>query len=415
MRSHLLRFAAAVGAATLSVIAAAPAIAAAPLAQAGANAVTLSIAGNANGSGDVTATDDGSGEQTTGETSPQIGVLGGSQNLIRTGVLAQEATADAASGSAACAGLAGTGGSVVRIGETKCLSGGDGSLSLSIANLDLSDTELINSDSALGQVDTTPISTVLGDVTSQLADGVADANADLANLGLGASLDAISAHCTASLGSASGDSDFAGVTVSLNVPGRDAVVLQELDVHYPPNTDVFINVDDAVNAILDAVEENIRTSLDGAFAPLEEAVFGPVREQIVDAVLAQVGEQLAPLSQNVLKLTLNRQIKPSPDAIKVRALDLTVLPAATEQLGAELVNLQIGNAACGPNGRVGAVARPQPADPTALPTAVSAGVATAPGISRPQGDDHTNAIVLGAFAVLVATGAGFVGFRRLRG
>jgi len=413
MRSHL-RFAAVIGAATLSVIAVAPAMAAAPVAQSGANALTLSVAGNSNGTGDVTATNDGSSEKKTGNTSPSIGVLGGSQNLIRAGALAQEATAGPDSTSAACAGLAGSGGSVVRIGETNCLSGGNGSVNLSFGSLDLSDSTVINEDSALGELSSPEFDTVVGDVSQALSDGLTDASADLAALGLRGNLDALSAHCQAGPGTATGDSDFAGVNVTLEVPGRDPVVLQRLNVHYPPNTDVFVDIDKAVDAILKAVEADLRNSLDGAFAPLAESVVSPVREALVDDVLSQVAGQLQPLSDNLLKLVLNKQIRTGNDAIKVRALDLGVLPAAAPELGANLVDLQIGNAACGPSGRVGAVAGPAPA-PSGLPTAVSAGYATMPGDHTGQGDDSTNTIVLGAFALLVSLGAGFVTFRRLRG
>ncbi len=121
-----LRFASVVGAVTVGLIAAAPALAAAPLAQAGANAVTVAVAGNAQGTGDVTATHDGTSETKTGETAPQIPAPGG--GFFTGGVAAQEATASADGGSgrsAACAGIAGDGGSVVNIGESKCLSPGD--------------------------------------------------------------------------------------------------------------------------------------------------------------------------------------------------------------------------------------------------------------------------------------------------
>src|ERR1700712_1526814 len=91
MRSHL-RFASVIGAATLSVVAVAPAMAAAPVSQSGANAANLSIAGNANGSGNVTATNDGSSEKKTGDAAPPISLLKG-QSLFNGGVLAQEATA----------------------------------------------------------------------------------------------------------------------------------------------------------------------------------------------------------------------------------------------------------------------------------------------------------------------------------
>ncbi len=119
-----VRFASVVSAATLSVIAVAPAMAAAPVSQAGANAVTLSVAGTPNGSGDVTARNDGSTETKTGDATPPISVLGG-QELLNAGVLAQEATAGSTGTSAACAGLAGNGGSVAQIGYSGCLNPGD--------------------------------------------------------------------------------------------------------------------------------------------------------------------------------------------------------------------------------------------------------------------------------------------------
>jgi len=413
MRRHLRLVTAAVGAATVSLVAVAPVTAAAPVARADASAVTIALAGNANGSGTVTATNDGSREQKTGEAAPPVGVLGGEQTLIQSGALAQEATAAKTGRSAACAGLAGAGGSVVRIGETNCLDAGNGSVDLSAGTLDLSGSTLINKDSALGEIPSGPFDEVLGEVTSSLSDGLSDASAELAALGLRGNLDAISAHCQAGPGTASGDSDFAGVNLALDVPGRDPVVLQQLNAKYPPNTDVFIDIDKAVDEILEAVEDDLEESLDGAFAPLAEEVVAPVREAVVSNVLSQVAGQLKPLSDNLLKLTLNKQDRTGRERIEVTALDLSVLPAAREQVGGPLVAAQIGNADCGPNGRT-AAARPQAAPPKAkgLPTGVSAGYATAPGGNQ-EGDDHTTAIALGAFALLLTAGAGFVTVRRL--
>ena len=121
-RSHL-RFASVVGAIVLSGVAMAPALAATNLSSAGANALTVSVAGNENGSGNVTATNDGSGEKKTGDTKAPISDSG-AQDFLSAGVLAQEATARAANGtgtSAACAGLAGDGGSIVNLGGSECL------------------------------------------------------------------------------------------------------------------------------------------------------------------------------------------------------------------------------------------------------------------------------------------------------
>src|SRR4051794_16507135 len=135
----ILRFAAVVGVVTVSAVAAAPALAAAPLSQAGANAVTISIAGNEQGTGNVTATNDGSGEKKTGDASPPISMMQG-QKLFNAGVLAQEATASANNGSGrstACAGLTGNGGSVAQIGSSRCLEPGD-PVGLNFGNLDFS-------------------------------------------------------------------------------------------------------------------------------------------------------------------------------------------------------------------------------------------------------------------------------------
>lgn len=419
MRSYL-RSASVVGALALTTVALAPALAAAPLAQSGANAITVSVAGNGNGSGDVRATNDGSGEQKSGDATPPVSVLSGAQTLVRTGVLAQEATAPAANGtgnSAACAGLAGAGGSVAKIGETNCLSDGDGAVNLGLGSLDLSDTDLFDPESALGAIDSDPVfDQVLVPVTDALTSALTDANADLADLGLTVNADAISSHCRATTGSADGDSNFAGVNITLNVPGQPPVVLLGLDTHYPPNTDLLVNLDTAVDVILQAVEDDLRDNLNGAFAPVADDLVAPAREAIVNQVLGQVSDQLGPLT-DVLRLTLNRQIRTGDDAIKVRALDLAVLEAAQSQLGAPVLGLQIGNTACGPSGRISAaVAGPVVAEPAAIPTGVSAGYETMPAKDAAPGDDDTtNMIVLGAFALLVATGAGFVTYRRLRG
>src|SRR4051812_21771480 len=105
-----LRFSAVLGAATLSAIAIAPAMAATDN-QAGANAVTLKIADqDGQGTGLATATYENGQETKTGETKPPF-PNPGDQTFVTGGVLAQEATAKPGF-SAACAGLAGDGGSV---------------------------------------------------------------------------------------------------------------------------------------------------------------------------------------------------------------------------------------------------------------------------------------------------------------
>ena len=412
MRSHL-RVAAAVGAATLSLVAVAPAMAAAPISQAGANAVNVSVAGNANGSGNATATNDGSTETRSGQETPPLSVLGG-QQLLRAGVLAQQATARADGTSAACAGLAGNGGSVINIGASSCLGPGD-NVNATLGSLDLSGLVVAEPGSALEPVNevTGPILDQLAPVVNQVVDALSE---QFGELGLVAGLGVVEGRCTASPGSADGSASLADAGITLDLPGNQTVTLLELPVNPPPNTHMTTNLSVVLTAILNALRTNLDTAIDGAGAPLN-ALVDAFQEEIVDAVVAEAEGNLAPLEQNLLDIVLNRQIRPTDDSIKVRALDLSLLPVAEAQLGAPLVSLQIGNAACGPNGRTGVVAGPRaPAEPAAIPTGVSAGYETLPRQYADQGgDDATDMIVLGAFGLLVATGAAFVSFRRLRG
>ena len=130
--------------------------------------------------------------------------------------------------------------------------------------------------------------------------------------------------------------------------------------------------------------------------------------------MTQVEAQLAPLEENVLDITLNKQERPEPGAIRVNAIDLQLVPAAAAQIDASLASVQLGNVVCGPSGRVAqAAAAPEQAPAAALPTAVSAGLETAPGAHAP-GDDSHNGIVLAALAIMLAGGTALVGIRWLR-
>jgi hypothetical protein len=419
VRSYL-RSASVLGAFALSTLAVAPALAAAPVSQAGANAVMLSVAGNENGSGNATATNDGSTETKTGQETPPLSVLGG-QQLLNLGVLAQEATAATDGSSAACAGVAGDGGSVANIGGSRCLVPGD-QVTGTLGNLDLSGLVLVDPDGALGalsRVQETALQPVLDAVTTAINSAVDGARDQFGDLGLVARFGAVEGECTAEPGSATGDAvltDAAiGVVFPEQAPQQDLVLL-DLPVHPEPNTHLTTNLSDVLDMILDAIGDDLNNSLNGALAPLVTGI-DQLKTSVVGAVRDNVESNLAPLEQNLLDIVLNRQLRPTDDSIKVRSLDLTVLPVLEDQLDAALVNLQIGNAACGPSGRIAAAAAPEaPVAPAAIPTGVSAGLETVPATYAPASDgDATNLIVLGAFAVLVSTGAGFVTYRRLRG
>lgn len=415
MRSHL-RLASVVGAATLSVIAVAPAMAAAPVSQSGANAVNVAVAGNSQGTGDVTAVNDGSTETKTGNSEPPLSVLGG-QGVINAGVLSQQATAGTDSSSAACAGLAGSGGSVAQVGDSSCLTPGT-PVDATLGALDLSGLVVADPESALAPLNavTDPI---LAQLTGPIDDALDQVRAQFGDLGLVAGFGAVEGRCTASLGTADATATLADAQIRLVLPDQaptQSVTLLDLPVNPAPNTHLTTNLSDVLDLVLDAVTNDLNESLDGAGAPLN-VLIDAIQDNIVTAIRDNVETNLAPLEQNVLDVTLNRQTRPTDDSIKVQALDLRLLPVVEQQLGAPLVNIQIGNAACGPSGRVQTAAAPAPAPEAlpAIPKSVSAGYGSMPAEYADQGHDSRTAIALGAFALLVVGGAGFVTMRRLRG
>ncbi len=414
MRSYL-RAASVLGAVTLSAIAVAPALAATDN-QAGANAVFISVAGNGQGTGNVTATYSNGKESTTGNSQPAFPDPTG-QKFITGGVLAQEATAKPGL-SAACAGLAGDGGSVINIGNSSCLKPGKlitGSFGSFDPSTLIPDGSSIPTDQlpeqlqgTLGQINggdqalRDAIDSALSQAKQQFGDG-----------GLVANLDAIEGRCTAGDGGPTGTSTLTDVSLSFNIPGQKPITVLTLPIHPKPNTHVFTNLSDVMNAILDGVDADLTDSLQGNASPLKDLT-EQVRTQIVTQIHSQVEAQLKPLEQNLLDITLNQQVHPTADSIKVRALDVQVLPAARAQLdGNSLVNLQIGNAACAPVAREAAAA-PAPAQtkaPQSLPTAVSAGYESMPGQHAP-GDDSHNGIVLAALAIMLTGGTALVVVRR---
>ena len=395
------------GAGLLTLSVAAPGYAATEVARASANALTISIAGNGSGSGTVTATHDGTNEHVQGQTNPPISVLKG-QGLVNVGVLAQEATAgvtDGAGHSAACAGVAGEGGSVATIGDSSCLVPGQ-PVGLTFGNLDLSQLVVFDPNSALAPLNqaTDPvIQAALGPITQQISQNV---TAQLGNGGLIAStLGAVEARCVSADG-ASGTANIVDGKISATFGGQ-SVDLLDFPVHPAPNTKVVTGLDKVVTLFIEALRTDLNNTLDGQAAPLAAAL-DPIQEQIVDGVIGQIAPQLKPLEDNVLSATLNEQSRPAAGAIKVTAIDLQVLPAARQQIGSSLVAADIANVTCGPNGRVAtsvdAAHHSTPLPP--VPTAIDSGVD-----HRPSGGSGS---LLTALSLLLASAVGWVGYRGLR-
>jgi hypothetical protein len=394
------------GAGLLTLSMAAPGYAATTVAQASANALTVSIAGNGSGSGTVTATHDGTSEHVQGQTNPPISVLKG-QGLVNVGVLAQEATAgvtDGAGHSAACAGVAGEGGSVATIGDSSCLVPGQ-PVGLTFGNLDLSKLVVFDPDSALAPLNqaTDPvIQAAIGPITQQISQNV---TAQLGDGGLIAStLGAVEARCVSADG-ASGTANIVDGKISATFGGQ-SVNLLDFPVHPAPNTKVVTGLDKVVTLFIEALRTDLNNTLDGQAAPLAAAL-DPIQEQIVDGVIGQIAPQLKPLEDNVLSATLNEQSRPSAGAIKVTAIDLQVLPAAQQQIGSSLVAADIANVTCGPNGRVAPTTEaahhhaPLPPVPTAIDS----------GVDHRTGDSDS---LLTALSLLLASVVGWVGYRGLR-
>ena len=141
-----------------------------------------------------------------------------------------------------------------------------------------------------------------------------------------------------------------------------AVLTRTLDQHGTSPEDIGIEItlgscdergcwDDVANAVIEGVETNLETALDGVAGGLV-GLTDEVQAQIVDTIVADVSDQLEPVEQNLLDLTLNKQVRPAQGHIEVTGIDLRVLPAAAEELGAPLVSAQIANVSCGPNSQV---------------------------------------------------------------
>jgi len=383
-------------------------MAAAPVAQSGANAVTVAVAGNQSGSGDTTATNDGTTETKTGDATPPASVLQGGP--VNAGALAQEATARSNGESAACAGVAGNGGSVAQLGDSSCLNPGE-AVNASLGSLDLSGLVVADPASAFAPINaiTQPVIDAAAPLITQVIDAT---GGQLDDLGLRAGFGLVEGRCTAAPGTADGSATLTDAAITLSMPGKTLTLL-DLPLHPRPNTHYATNLSDVLHLIADGVETDLNSSFDVQAAPVK-ALLVPFREQIIANVRSQVEDHLAPLEQNLLDITLNRQIR-TDGAIKVRALDLEVLPVLQDQLDASLASLQIGNAACGPSGRIATSAAAAPPPASGLPKAVSAGYASMPAEYSSPKDSSTSTIVLGAFALLVSLAAALATFRRLDG
>ncbi|WP_372736148.1 hypothetical protein [Nocardioides sp.] len=408
-----MRRLASLGAVTALCLAqAGPALAATVVAQANATGLELTIGGSTNNTGTFTATHDGTTGKTSGNNQPLITALGG-QSFIQAGTLAQDAvaTVEGKKGvSAACAGLAGDGATLVEAGDGECLSGGD-NLNLTAATLDFSDLTLVQS-GLLAGID--PVIAQLMEALSPVFSGLQGAlQQALTALDGEVVLDlgAVQSTCEADPDSATGDAGVANSGAYVSIGGQK-LTLVDLPAKPDPNTKILTNLDKVAQLVQDDISAELKSFLQGEFGAVAGAT-DAVFDAIIDNVIAQIAPQLAPLEENILDGTLNKQVKPSSNSIIVTALDLRVLPAAAE-FGVEFLSIEIGRSHCGPNSRVtGTPNNPDnPNNPNNPSNPGNPGNPQVP-TSVPAGAEGSNAMLSLGMLLLLAGGSGLAVYRRL--
>jgi hypothetical protein len=370
----------------------APGVAATPVAQASASALSLTVGGQPADSGTYRVQNDGTSQSATGSNSPALTVLGG-QSLIKAGTLAQDATTRVTDGrgyAQACAGLAGQGATVAAAGDSAtCLTPGQ-AVTINAGNIDLSRLQIVSSGLLQGfdAQTQTALQPLLQPLTSALQTGLTQA---LSQLGLAVNLDlgAVQSSCTSGPGTADGTARLAGARAYVQVGGQQ-VDLLNLPADPAPNTHVVGDLGDVAALI----ENAVRTQLTTVLGNLPGGIALPIgvdQTAVLNNALSTLGQQLKPLQDNVLDITLNQQTRPAADQIEVTALDVSVLPVAQQQFGVTAFDLKVGTSACGPSGEVVAEAPAAPATtkpsptptrtpqaPPKVPTSVPAGLESAP-------------------------------------
>ncbi|UDY24436.1 hypothetical protein [Nocardioides sp. Kera G14] len=461
--SHRLfiRTGAVTAAASLALLAAGPALAAAPVAQGTANALTANIASQVISTGTYAAQNDGTTETTSGSNSPTLNALS-NQTLLTAGTASQDAKTSISGSnglSAACASIAGSGSSLVSTGVgASCLTGGS-ALSLDAGNIDLSNVTLTQgqllSNVSAGANGSTLLSTLipqaatLQDLLNQIGTALDPATATVDELlqavlgpvstqvlaplltatgiSVGLDLGAVYSSCQATPTTATGAGTVASLGLTVGLPsalGGPLTIPVQLGTG--ENVKVLTNLDQVVTA----VEEALTGALTGAVTgntitsqldPVISQVNGGITtlvDALNDNLISVIEPQLAPLEENVLDGTLNKvERRDSGRTIDVTALDLQVLPAASAFTpdNSSLVGLTAAHVICGPNTRVGTTTTAVDTDDSTTTTSTSSSdtpTTVESGIGSLE--DGPSALALAALAGLavVGTGAGVVGFRR---
>lgn len=319
---------------SLVLLAAAPGAAAPTVAEGEATALRISLAGESADSGSYTATNDGSGETTTGSNEPALTAVGG-QDFLTAGTLFQDADTQVIGRrglSAACAGVAGDGGTAVAVGENQfCLDGDGDNASINAGSFSLTGVEIV------------PGVTLPPELTEPVDDAIQQA-LEATGAALTLNLGVIQSRCSATPTALAGDSEVTDATLDVTV-GDESFNLLTLPTVTEPNQKVVSEpsaiVEDVNNALRAQFDTALRGELEDIGNPLTDQVIEPVNNQLI----AQLDGQLQPLEDNLLDITLNKQDR-TDNEITVTALDAQVVPAAQEAEGFSLAELQIGESRC---------------------------------------------------------------------
>ena len=336
------------GMASLALLTPSAAHAAGTGAQGDANAITVSLFGESGDSGTVRATNNGSGEQKTGDTTPELGLIGG-QDLIRTGVLVQDAMATNDGTSVACAGIAGDESAVVRIGDNERCITEEGDINIDLVELDLTtllDIEPIAGNESLGTV-LGPLGTALEEeILTELQAGLDSFNEQGLTGALSAELGALEASCTYADGDAEGTTFLADLGLGLTVGEQNlSLITSDFDPQPAPNTKVVTELDAVANLLIDELEDSLRAELAGVAGVTDEVQTNIINAIITDELRAQVLQQV---EDNLIDITLNKQDERGR-SIRVTGLEAVVLPNAEENgAPAPLLDLDLANVGCGP-------------------------------------------------------------------
>ncbi|WP_020579040.1 hypothetical protein [Actinopolymorpha alba] len=314
------------------VLAADPGLARVPVSKASASAATVRLGGQSTGTGEFVATNDGGRERTAGRNTPMLPVLE-QQATVVGGSLGQDATAAKDGTSAACAGLVSRNGTVEVGPHGRCLTNSRGRVVLSLGSLD-----------QLG----------LGDVLTKLPKlpeipGLPDPSS-LPELELRIEGSAVTAQCSATPQVARGSASVADAEVVAVVAG------QRVPIAGIPSGGLGLGLDDLL-------------------AKLPEV---PGLSDPIKALLDQLPADQLPTG-DLLTIATNKQTRRG-GGITVTALRVAVVPDT-------LADLAIGTVSCGPNHVLAHRTPPTPTssptppapEPTEVPTAVPAGLASMPG------------------------------------